>query len=57
MVVMVAVRTRGDTAHPAHPGRQLMPGIIRELAAGKLLIAARELPDGNFAETVILLAD
>ena len=57
MVVMVAVRTRGDTAHPAHPGRQLMPGIVRELAAGKLLIAGRDLPDGNFAETVILLAD
>ena len=57
MVVMVAVRTRGDTAYPAHPARQLMPGIVRELAAGKLLIASRDLPDGNFSETVILLAD
>jgi len=29
---------------------------VKELAAGKLLVAARGLPDPNFAETVILLA-
>jgi putative transcriptional regulator len=49
----VALRTRGDVT----PGRaQLVPGVVRELAVGKLLIAARGLPDGNFSETVILLA-
>ena len=30
---------------------------MRDLAAGKLLVAARSLPDPNFAETVVLLAD
>ena len=36
---------------------QLMPGAVRELAPGKLLVAARGLPDPNFSETVVLLAD
>src|SRR4029450_517318 len=39
------------------PTAQLLPGVVKELATGKLLIAARDLPDGNFSETVILLAD
>lgn len=30
---------------------------VRELARGKLLLAARNLPDPNFAETLVLLAD
>ena len=36
---------------------QLRRGAVRDLAAGKLLVAARSLPDPNFAETVVLLAD
>jgi putative transcriptional regulator len=36
---------------------QLRRGAVKELAAGKLLVAARNLPDPNFAETVVLLAD
>jgi len=36
---------------------QLRSGAVKELAAGKLLVAVRGLPDPNFAETVILLAD
>src|SRR5262245_30650641 len=30
-------------------------GIVRDLAAGKFLIAKRDLTDPNFAETVVLL--
>ena len=36
---------------------QLRRGAVRDLAAGKLLVAARSLPDPNFAETVVLLAE
>lgn len=47
-------------AGPAAPGTftgQLLPGPVKELAPGKLLVAARELLDPNFSETVVLLAD
>ena len=56
---IVAVGTSRSTRRTAShaPTAQLVPGIVRELAVGKLLIAARDLPDGNFSETVILLAD
>jgi putative transcriptional regulator len=30
---------------------------VKQLGAGKLLVAARHLPDPNFAETVVLLTD
>jgi putative transcriptional regulator len=56
ILASVALRTRGD-ATPGRTARQLVPGIVRELAAGKVLIASRDLPDPNFSETVILLAD
>ncbi len=36
---------------------QLRRGAVRELETGKLLVAARNLPDPNFASTVVLLAD
>jgi putative transcriptional regulator len=35
---------------------QLVPGEIKSLAVGKLLVASRDLPDPNFSETVVLLA-
>jgi putative transcriptional regulator len=58
ILTSVALRTRGDAARGTDfPSPQLVPGVVRELATGKLLIAARNLPDGNFAESVILLAD
>ena len=59
ILASVALRTRGDATRgsDARASRQLVPGVVRELAVGKLLIAARDLPDGNFSETVILLAD
>jgi len=54
-VLACAALTVGGLAAPA--GRQLRSHAVKELAAGKLLVAARGLPDPNFAETVILLAD
>jgi putative transcriptional regulator len=36
---------------------QLQPSEVKELAPGKLLVAARGLPDPNFAESVVVLAD
>ncbi len=42
---------------PGGAAVQLLPGAVKELAAGKLLVAARGLRDPNFSETVILLAE
>jgi putative transcriptional regulator len=36
---------------------QLRRGAVKELAPGKLLVAARNLPDPNFSDSVVLLAD
>lgn len=36
---------------------QLRRHVVKELAAGKLLVAARNLPDPNFARTVLLLTE
>ncbi len=41
---------------PSALAAQLMAGEVRALAAGKLLVASRDLPDPNFSETVVLLA-
>ena len=40
----------------ARPG-QLMPGPVKELATGKILIAQRDLPDPNFTRTVVLIVE
>ena len=37
--------------------KQLRRGAVKELASGKLLVAARNLPDPNFSDSVVLLAD
>ena len=52
---LVAPAGRRDTA--AAVDAQLRPGAVKELAAGKMLVAARGLPDPNFSETVILLVE
>ncbi len=39
-------------ALPLQPGRDV---VVPQLAAGKLLVAARNLPDPNFTDTVVLL--
>ena len=36
---------------------QLRRGAVKELAPGKLLVSARNLPDPNFSDSVVLLAD
>ena len=54
-LVPVAPAGRAEASGAANG--QLRPGAVKELAAGKLLVAARGLPDANFTETVILLAD
>jgi putative transcriptional regulator len=52
---LIATADRPDAV--AGESAQLRPGAVKELAAGKLLVAARGLPDSNFSETVILLAE
>ena len=47
------IPTGAQGPHPA----PLRRGAVKELAAGKLLVAARSLADPNFAETVVLLAE
>jgi len=39
------------------PLPQMQRGRVKDLAAGKFLVASRNLPDPNFSETVVLLAD
>jgi len=54
---------QSDTPTPNSPNREMPPAVFlqvqsrnaRDLGAGKLLVASRELADPNFAETVILL--
>jgi putative transcriptional regulator len=48
-VAAMLVEPRATTLQPASDV------IVRELAAGKLLVAARNLPDPNFTDTVVLL--
>ena len=48
-VAAMLVEPRATTLQP---GRDV---IVRELAVGKLLVAARNLPDSNFTDTVVLL--
>jgi putative transcriptional regulator len=50
---MVPHADRRD-ATSLQPGRDV---IVRELAAGKLLVAGRNLPDPSFADTVVLLIE
>src|SRR5688500_9594619 len=61
-VVAAALGLAGLLA--ARPAAQIPPlrepvtrGAVEALAAGKLLVAARRLPDPNFGKTVILLVD
>jgi putative transcriptional regulator len=53
---MCALLASGQVEDAVDAG-QLLPGAVKALGAGKLLVAARGLPDPNFSESVILLAD
>lgn len=48
----VATLLAAPPTTPLQPGRDV---IVRELGAGKLLVAARNLPDPNFTDTVVFL--
>ncbi|HEY8536756.1 MAG TPA: YqgE/AlgH family protein [Vicinamibacterales bacterium] len=45
------------TGAPRDLGAQLLPGAVRALAPGRLLVAARHLADPNFSDTVVFLVD
>ena len=55
MTALVTLGARNADVAPFEA--QLRPSAAKELAAGKLLVAARGLRDPNFSETVILLAE
>jgi putative transcriptional regulator len=57
LLVLGALALHAADEQPPRFAGQLMRGAVRELAAGKLLVAARHLPDPNFSETVVLLTD
>jgi putative transcriptional regulator len=50
----VAAMLAERRASPLQPGLDV---IVRELAAGRLLVAKRNLPDPNFTDTVVLLIE
>jgi putative transcriptional regulator len=52
IVVSVAAMRADRREAPPQPGRDV---IVGQLAAGKLIVAARNLPDPNFTDTVVLI--
>ena len=52
-----ALAVRPMAAPGPQPADRLHQAAVKALAAGKLLVAARRLPDPNFGNAVILLAD
>ena len=57
VTAVLAATLAGSYLAPAVSNRQLLPGTVRTLAPGKILVSARGLPDSNFSETVVLLCD
>lgn len=57
LAVSLVTDDRQRTAHAAGAAWQLHRGAVRQLAAGKLLVARRNLPDPNFSATVVFLVD
>jgi putative transcriptional regulator len=55
--VLLAASWPLTAARDATAPSQLRRGAVRHLAPGKLLVAARNLPDPNFSEAVVLLVD
>jgi putative transcriptional regulator len=62
-VLLIANAPLAVTGPPLRAGvlnpqlSQLLPGPVRDLAPGKLLVAARDLLEPSFAESVVLLTD
>ena len=57
VLVAAAMLAPAGTRLSARPARQLIPGPVKELATGKILIAQRDLPDPNFTKTVVLIVE
>ena len=55
IMACAALAATATLSSPWMAGAQLRSGSVKELAAGKILVAVRGLPDPNFSETVILL--
>jgi putative transcriptional regulator len=54
VVVATAALMAARPAATSQPGPEV---VVRELGAGKLIVAARHLPDPNFTDTVVLLVE
>jgi putative transcriptional regulator len=57
VVVAAAILGPPGSRLGAPPSGQLIPGPVKELATGKILIAQRDLPDPNFTRTVVLIVE
>jgi len=57
VVVAAAILGPAGSRLSARPAGQLIPGPVKELATGKILIAQRDLPDPNFTKTVVLIVE
>jgi len=57
VVVAAAILWPPGSRVSARRAGQLIPGPVKELATGKILIAQRDLPDPNFTRTVVLIVD
>jgi len=57
VLVAAAMLAPASTRLSARPSGQLIPGPVKELATGKILIAQRDLPDPNFTKTVVLIVE
>jgi len=56
-LLLVAARTHAVAGVQGEGPGPLRRGSVKQLAAGKMLVAARRLPDPNFAETIVLLTE
>ena len=57
VIVAAAILGLPGSRLSARPSGQLIPGPVKELATGKILIAQRDLPDPNFTRTVVLIVE
>ncbi len=57
VIVAAAILGPPGSRLSARPSGQLIPGPVKELATGKILIAQRDLPDPNFTRTVVLIVE
>jgi putative transcriptional regulator len=56
VLVALAIFAPGSLRRILHPA-QLLPGPVKELSTGKILIASPDLMDPNFTKTVVLIVE